>query len=112
MMRDLMKALSELEKQLEETYGVSLYEAMVLCSIGTDTVTAGHIITCTGLNPSHASKIIRIAEEKKLLIRELGKVDKRQMFFTLTPKGKDCLENIRKRGINIPELLAPLIHNK
>ena len=48
-MRDLLKGLSELENRLEETYGVSLNEAMVLCSVGAETVTAGTIISCTGL---------------------------------------------------------------
>ena len=39
-MRELLKALSELETQLINTYGISLNEAMVLCSIGGETVTA------------------------------------------------------------------------
>ena len=39
-MRELLKALSELETQLINTYGISLNEAMVLCSIGGETVAA------------------------------------------------------------------------
>lgn len=35
-MRELLKALSELENQLITTYGISLNEAMVLCSIGSE----------------------------------------------------------------------------
>ena len=41
VMRDLMQALAGIENNLMEVHGVSLNEAMVLCSIGTDTVTAG-----------------------------------------------------------------------
>ncbi len=37
-MRELFKALSELETRLMEQYGVSLNEAMALCCIGGDTL--------------------------------------------------------------------------
>ncbi len=107
-MRDLFAALSNLETQLEEMYGVSLNEVMVLCSVGTDTVTAGNIIACTGLTSSHASKTIRSVEEKGLLSRKLGEQDKRQMYFTLTRKGKACLERIKEQGVEVPEWLMPL----
>lgn len=108
VMRDLMKSLSELEARLEDVYGISLNEAMVLCSIGDDTIAAGDIIACTGLASSHVSKIIRSVEDKGLLLRKFGEKDKRQIFFTLTRKGKNCLDRIKKKGIDVPEWLAPL----
>ena len=99
VMRDLMKSLSELEARLEDVYGISLNEAMVLCSIGDDTIAAGDIIACTGLASSHASKIIRSVEDKGLLLRKFGEKDKRQIFFTLTRKGKNCLDRIKKKAL-------------
>ena len=108
VMRDLFAALSALEIQLEETYGVSLKEAMVLCSVGQDVATAGEITACTGMTSSHASKVIRSVEEKGLLERRLGEQDKRQMIFTLTDRGKACLERIKEQGVDVPECLAPL----
>ena len=81
-MRDLLKGLSELENRLEETYA--------------------------GLTSSHASKVIRSVEDKGLLARKLGEQDKRQMYFTLTRKGKNCLERIKEQGVEVPEWLAPL----
>ena len=108
VMRDLMQALAGIENNLMEVHGVSLNEAMVLCSIGTDTVTAGTIIACTGMTSSHTSKTIRSAEEKGLLTRSLGENDKRQMYFTLTQKGKDCLASIKERGVEVPQWLAPM----
>ncbi len=107
-MRDLVRALSGLESQLEETYGVTLNEAMVLCSVGEDTVSAGNIISCTGMTASHASKTIRSAEDKGLLSRKLGEHDKRQMYFVLTRKGKNRLQHIKEQGIDVPEWLAAL----
>ena len=49
-MKELLKALSELETQLINTYGISLNEAMVLCSIGGETVTAGTIVERTRIS--------------------------------------------------------------
>ena len=66
-MRELFKALSELETRLMEQYGVSLNEAMALCCIGGDTLTASVISENTGLSASHTSKVIRSIEEKELI---------------------------------------------
>lgn len=43
-MRDLYRSLALLETRLSETYGLSLNEAMVLCSIGEETVMAGVVV--------------------------------------------------------------------
>ena len=58
-MRELFKALSELEANLIEQHGVSLNEAMALCCIGGDRLTASAISEHTGLSASHTSKVIR-----------------------------------------------------
>lgn len=71
-MRELFKALSELETRLMEQYGVSLNEAMALCCIGGDTLTASVISENTGLSASHTSKVIRSIEEKELIVRNGG----------------------------------------
>lgn len=75
-MRELFRALSELESRLMQSHGVSLNEAMVLCAIGKERVAASTIVERTGLTPSHASKVIRAVEERNLLVRALG--EKRQ----------------------------------
>ena len=108
VMRELFEALSVLESGLLETHGVSLNEAMVLCSIGKETVTASVVVERTGMRASHASKVIRSAEMKGLLMRELGEKDKRQMHFTLTQLGQDCLDGIKDKGVDVPDLLLPL----
>ena len=74
-MRDLIRALSELETRLEETYGITLNEAMVLCAVGKEIVSAGDVTSRTGMTSSHASKTIRSVEDKGLLSRQLGKQD-------------------------------------
>lgn len=107
-MKELFRALSELELRLVEQYGVSLNEAMVLCCISVDTLTASVIAENTGLSASHTSKVIRSIEEKELITRNLGDKDKRQMHFTLTNKGIECLKSMKEKEIEIPELLQSL----
>lgn len=107
-MRELILAVTELESQLQSRFGVSLNEAMLLCCISADTLTASRISDQTGLSASNTSKVLRSIEKKDLVTRSLGCTDKRQMCFALTDKGHNCLERIKNEQIDIPTFLAPL----
>ncbi len=108
VMRELMMALSDFENKLMDAHSVSLNEAMVLCALGEECITASVIAERTGLRPSHASKVIGTLEDRGYLKRELGKHDKRQMYFSLTDMGKECLLRIKTYEFDIPELLKPV----
>lgn len=103
-----MRALSDFESQLMEIHGVTLNEAMALCALGDECVTASVISERTGLRPSHTSKVIGSLERKKHVIRKLGKQDKRQMYLSLSASGKECLEQIRVHAFDIPLILQPI----
>ena len=107
-MRELMKTLSDFENKLTDTHGVSLNEAMVLCALGGECVTASVIAERTGLRPSHASKVIGALEERGHLKRQLGKTDKRQIYLSLTNRGKKCLQDIKEYPFDVPALLQPV----
>lgn len=107
-MRDLMKALSDFEAQLMESHGVTLNEAMALCAMGDECVTASVISERTGLRPSHTSKVIGSLERKKHVTRQLGTQDKRQMYLSLSASGKECLAQIRVHTFDIPSMLQPI----
>ena len=107
VMRDLLGALNELEANLSDNYGVSLNEAMVLCCIGDEKLTASTISHNIGLLPPHTSKTLRSNEKKGLIKRSMGTQDKRQMYFKLTLAGKALLERLRENGVDIPQLLQP-----
>ena len=107
-MRELIKALGELEMQLQKRYGVSANEAMALCCIRRDTLNASHISEAIGLTPSNTSKVLRSLEKKELLSRSLGDADRRQMRFTLTEGGVRLLETIKNEEIEIPQFIQPL----
>lgn len=110
MMRDIFKALASLEAAFEKRNHLSLNEAMVLCALheAQKEMTSTAIAERTGLAPSHTSKIIRAVETKELIIREMGKVDKRLMYFALTAAGETRLHSIEQDELEIPELLKPL----
>ena len=107
-MRELLTALSYLEKELTESHGVTLNEAMVLCALGKEHVTASGISNRTGLLPSHTSKVIGSLEKQRLIERQLGKEDKRKIYLSLTKEGKSSLEKIKVHEFDIPDLLEPL----
>ncbi len=107
-MRELIKAMSQLETQLQNRFGISSNEAMALCCISHDTLNASAIAETIGLTPSNTSKVLRTMENKSLVYRTLGNTDKRQMCFSLTPNGIKLLETIKNQDIEIPEFVRPL----
>lgn len=106
VMRDLYRAMAELENSLEELYSISLNEAMVLCSIGDENVPAGTIASRTGLRSSHLSKVLRSVEDKGYINRNFGDKDKRQIYFSLTDEAMTCLGKLKKEELPVPELLV------
>ena len=91
VMRDVFKAMARFEDAFEKVYQVSLNEAMILCALqeaSPNNMTATSLSKRTELTPSHASKMLRILEEKELIVRTLGEEDRRLMQFHLSQSGK------------------------
>ena len=108
VMRDLVKAVAELQDTLQERLGISLNEAMVLCSIGDGTATAGEISRSTGFKAPQTSKVIRTVEGKRLIERQCGTEDHRRMEFTLSEDGRRLLLRLKTEEIPLPPFLRPL----
>lgn len=108
MMRELTLALSSLENALARNHGVSFNEAMVLCAIGHERVSASFVSEHTGFSPSNTSKIIGALERKSLLTRALGEKDKRSVLLSLTPTGTARLAQIKAFRFDIPPVLEKL----
>lgn len=107
-MRELVRAIADLEEQLHSRFGISLNEAMVLCCLANEKVMATNISENTGLSPSNTSKVLRTAEEKNLVERSIGRVDRRQMSFALSDKGRQLLTELKTAHFAIPEFVKPL----
>ena len=98
--RDVYRAIAEFETQFMQQYNLSL---------NTPRLTSGEIAEALGLTCSNTSKLIRSVEEKKLIARIIGKVDKRQMHFSLTAEGKEQITAIKSTTHEMPELLQQIV---
>ena len=109
MMHGVVQAMSQLERQLNERFSLTMNEAMFLCCVGRETLSASTISETTCLTPSHASKVLRSVENKGYILRSMGQKDKRLMNFSLTPEGLEVLKSLEHDPLDVPELLQPLL---
>lgn len=108
--RDIYRAIAEFETQFILQYNLSLNEGMLLCALlDHSRLTSGEIAEALGLTHSNTSKLIRSVEEKKLIARIVGKVDKRQMYFSLTNEGKEQIATIKNTTHEMPGLLQQIV---
>jgi DNA-binding MarR family transcriptional regulator len=83
---------------------------MLLCTLSnSEQCSSGEIASYLGLTTSNTSKIIASTEKKELIQRRLGNNDKRQMYFSLTEKGKEQLSAIQTLELELPELLKKIL---
>lgn len=113
-MREVFRAMSSFEIAFEKTYKISLNEAIMLCALqdSVQKITATNLSKQTELSPSHTSKMLRILEEKDLIVRTLGDRDRRQMYFHLSQAGKQRIGDLKLDKVEIPDLLKPLFEDK
>lgn len=108
--RDIYRAIAEFESQFVQQYNLSLNEGMLLCALlERPRLTSGEIAESLRLTHSNTSKLIRSVEEKKLIARLIGKIDKRQMHFSLTAEGKELIDSIKNTVHEMPELLQDIV---
>ena len=101
--RDLYRAIAEFESSFSKTYGISLNEGMLLCTLlDKGRMTSSELADALGLSHSNASKVIRSAEEKDL-------ITKRQMNFIPTTAGRELITRIKATTFQLPELLEKAV---
>ena len=109
-LRDINRAIAELERQFSQRFDLNINEAMLLCTLkGKTVLSSGAVAADLGLTASNASKVIVSAEKKKLMARSLCKEDKRQMLFSLTNIGKEKIEKLRNEQIDLPDILKDIV---
>ena len=107
--RDIYRSIANFEADFETKYDISLNEGMLLCSLKENNHSSSELADLLGLTNSNTSKVIKSVEEKGLVQRNIGKDDKRQMYFSLTENGQTRLDKIRCEEIDIPESLKVMI---
>ena len=101
--RNIQRAVAGFESQFEKRYGICLNEGMALCSLQqAGSLSSGEIGELLGL---------RSIENKGLIERILGMKDKRQMYFSLTPRGKELISSVKCNEIEFSPLLANLLES-
>lgn len=112
--RELYLCIMRFENLFEETFGLTLNEGMLLCTLShaPSSMTCGELAGALDLSPSNMSKVIKSAEKKELLSRRLGESDKRQMYFSLSAKGRAQLDAIDMQQLDVPECLLRFCDNR
>lgn len=109
--RDVQKALTTLEESFKAEHGIGINEGAILCKLDNCCLTSSEISKCSDLKASHASKTIKVLEEKKLIERQICDNDKRVMKFVLSKEGKIRLKAMRESNVEIPHSLKSIIEN-
>ena len=105
--------IREVSRAIAEEYRLSMNEGVLLsCLARHGELSSGEIAEMLRLTCSNTSKVIRSVEGKGFVIRKLGEEDKRQMYFSLTEKGRGLLGSINCEEIETPELLKTLFGEK
>lgn len=112
LIRDLYRAINDFEIKFFEKHNLCLNEGMLLCALQSEELTSGEIAEILNLTASNTSKVIRSVEEKGLISRVMGKKDKRQMFFSLSPDGRACLESLRTEKVEMPPILSKFLQKR
>ena len=88
--RDLQRAVNQFEAAFEKRYGICLNEGMALCSLSNaERMCPGRLGELLGLTPSNTSKVLRSAESKGLVLRELCCKDRRHCLLYTSPSPRD-----------------------
>lgn len=110
--REINRTVLAFESEMEKVYHLCLNEGMLLCILSkTKKLSSGEIADTLGLTASNASKVIKSVEHKDMIKRVVGNVDKRQMYFSLTKKGRKALSVINCDQIKLPDSLKCLLSN-
>lgn len=93
-LRDVLKNIYAFESFLIARFQICLNETMVLCSLEQGTERSTKLAQLLGVTYSLMSRTLASLEKKGLVSREIGKNDKREMYFSLTKNGRDLLTKI------------------
>src|SRR5574344_1530570 len=104
--REIYRAVSAFEGEMEKTYNLCLNEGMLLCSLSkTDKLSSGEIAESLGLTTSNTSKVIKSVEQREMRSHVIGSAGKRGVDFAVPPEGREALFVIAWRDIRLADWL-------
>ncbi|MBN2553586.1 MAG: MarR family transcriptional regulator [Spirochaetales bacterium] len=104
--KDTVRAIHELEKELKRSHGLTLNEALCLCCVSNLSHSPGECAQQMGLSASRVSRIISSLERKGLLERRSQPDDHRSTELSITGRGRQHLQDLRESGFSFSRLDA------
>jgi ferredoxin-thioredoxin reductase catalytic chain len=104
--KDVIREINELERELKAAYGLSVNEALCLCCVSSASRTPGECAVQMGLSASRVSRLLSALERKGLLERRAHPGDLRVTGLEVTEEGLDRLSVMRRGGITFSKLDA------
>ena len=106
-LRDLVRSIHELERELKRVYGLTLNEGLCLCCVSNRGQSPGDCARQMGLSPSRISRLLNSLERKGLLERRSVPDDHRSTGLVPTDKGRERLRVLREGGFTFSRLDRP-----
>jgi DNA-binding MarR family transcriptional regulator len=101
-LKGILRAIALLEGEIHTRYGLTLTEALCLCSIGGGCLSAGSLAEEVALSPSRLSRVLSSLESKGLIERQRRDDDKRNWNNAATAAGNALIARMKEEGIEIP----------
>jgi DNA-binding MarR family transcriptional regulator len=113
-LKSLLRAVGELEESIRSSYGVTLTEALCLCSAAESSggaLSAGTSSTVElgsefALSPSRLSRILGSLERKGFIVRHRRQDDRRSWDLRVTAAGVNLLQRMKTAEIELPAALS------
>ncbi len=103
-LKEMFRAIYAFEVLLKKDFGLSINEALAICSLDKNSRNSGEMAEELGISLSRMSRVLGALEKKVLIERAAGLDDKRKMVFTLSPAGRRKLADLRRRKPAFPPL--------
>lgn len=104
--RSAWHAISRMYNQRAQKYNATMSMGFALLVIDAeDGSPATKIGPMMGLEPRSLTRLLKSLEEKKLIIRETDKLDKRSVRIRLTKEGRNQRENAREAVLRFNEVV-------
>lgn len=104
-MKRFLQLVTGLEETVYEKFGLTLTEAMVLCSVSGGCTVAQDLAAEVRLSPSRLSRVLSALEKKGLVVRERSILDKRSLINKPSFQGEQLIQRINSEGIELPKEL-------
>jgi len=101
-LKKVFRAIYRFETTLKREFGLSINEALSLCSLESGPKNSNELARDLGISLSRISRVLGSLEHKGLVRREVTAEDKRKVLFSLLPAGKKRLNELHRKKPPFP----------